>query len=154
MIGTGSTRVSIRALRGSLFALSLVAVVTCGGDDSGDELKCAEINPQCTQAFDPNFADIYRLVIAPTCAAGGVACHASEGKQGGLNMSTQMDAYEGLVNGVGGMPRVMKGDASCSILTERLETSDTTKRMPFLGPQLGTGDRCAIEKWIAAGAPQ
>jgi hypothetical protein len=153
MIGTGSTRVSIRALQGSVFALSMVVVVACGGDDS-DVLTCAEINPQCTEGFAPTWDNVHRLVISQSCAAEGPACHGSQGKQGGLDMSSQMAAYEGLVNGGGGKPRVTKGDASCSILTERIETDDVSKRMPRLGQKLSDGDRCAIEKWIAAGAAQ
>jgi hypothetical protein len=155
MIGTGSTRVSNRARQWSVVALSMFAVVACGGDDDSDGvLTCAEINPQCTPAFDPTWDNVHRFVISKSCAAEGPGCHGSQGKQGGLDMSSQMAAYEGLVNGVGGKPRVMKGDASCSVLTERIETDDANKRMPKLGQKLPDGDRCAIEKWIAAGAPQ
>jgi hypothetical protein len=115
---------------------------------------CVEINSQCTQAYDPTWDNIYKFVISKSCAAAGVACHGREGMKGNLGMFTQLDAYQGLVNGVGGKPRVLKGDAACSILTERIETDDTGRRMPYLGAKLSEGDRCAIEKWIAAGAAQ
>lgn len=123
------------------------------GDDSG-ALMCVEINPQCTPAYEPTWDNIYRFVISQSCAAEGVACHGRDGLKGNLGLFTQLDAYQGLVGGAGDKPRVLKGDAACSILTERIETDDTARRMPFLGAKLSEGDRCAIEKWIAAGAPQ
>ena len=125
--------------------------ITGCGDESGDGPTCAEINPQCTAAYDPTWDNIYKYVITPSCAVAG--CH-GEGMQGGLGMSSSMDAYQGLVGGVGGKPRVLKGDAACSVLTERIESDDQTKRMPLMGMKLGASDRCAIEKWIAAGAPK
>jgi Planctomycete cytochrome C len=136
--------------------VSLGVAVTIGvagcGDDSGDGPACAEIDLQtCTTAFSPTWDDVYRHVIDVQCAAS--TCH-GDGMAGGLKMSTKADAYAGLVDGVGGKPRVIKGDAACSILTERIETDDPDKRMPYKGAKLSAGDRCAIEKWIAAGAPK
>lgn len=112
---------------------------------------CVAIDPQCTHAFDPTWNNVYKFVISQSCAA--VGCHGPNGADG-LSMSTQTEAYESLVNGVGGKPRVIKNDAPCSILTERLETDDRARRMPYMADKLPAGDRCAIEKWIAAGAPQ
>jgi hypothetical protein len=120
------------------------------GDDSG-ELTCAEIDLQCTPRYEPTWDNVYKYVISTQCAAS--SCH-GEGMAGGLKMLTRTDAYAGLVDGVGGKPRVIEGDAACSVLTERIETDDMAKRMPFMGAKLSAGDRCAIEKWIAAGAPE
>jgi hypothetical protein len=138
-------------LAGGLAASSLAAS-GCGGDD--DVLTCAEVDTtMCTPTFPPTWDNVYKFVIEQRCgAATGAACHGTGGMQGGLTMTTQDIAFEGLVNGAGGMPRVLPMDASCSILTERVETSDTTKRMPRGGAQLSAGDRCAIEQWIAKGA--
>jgi hypothetical protein len=127
-----------------------LSIAGCG-DDSGEGPMCAEINLQCTNGIQPTWDDVYNFVIKESCAA--AACH-GEGMQGGLKMSTSMEAYQALVEGVGGKPRVIKGDAACSMLTERIESDDLAKRMPFMGMKLSAGDRCAIEKWIAAGAPR
>jgi hypothetical protein len=136
----------------SLAALSLAA---CGGDDDGDdgsgEPKCVEVDLNCVPAYDPTFSNIHKFVISQSCAAAG--CHSAKGVDG-LSMSTEAEAYQGLVEGVGGEPRVLKGDAACSELTERIESDDPARRMPFMGKKLSAGDRCAIEKWIAAGAAQ
>ena len=150
MMRTGR-RVSIRVLWCAVVSIG-VAIAGCG-DDSGEDAgpMCAEIDLQCTNGIKPSWEDIYNFVIKPSCAA--APCH-GEGMEGGLKMSTSMEAYQGLVDGVGGKPRVIKGDAACSMLTERIESDDPAKRMPFMGMKLSAGDRCAIEKWIAAGAPQ
>lgn len=148
MMRTGR-RVSIRVFRCAVVLFGL-AIAACG-DDSGDGPTCAEINPQCTPAFEPTWDNIYQYVITPSCSA--ATCH-GQAMQGGLGMSSSMEAYQGLVAGVGGKPRVIKGDAACSMLTERIESDDPEKRMPYKGMKLKDGERCAIEKWIAAGAPQ
>jgi len=129
--------------------LAAMSLAACG-DDSG-EPACVEVDLQCDPAFSPTFANIHKFVISPSCAAAG--CHGANGEDG-LSMPTEDDAYAGLVDGVGGKPRVIKGDAACSILTERIETDDTARRMPFMGAKLKAGDRCAIEQWIEAGAPR
>jgi hypothetical protein len=124
----------------------------CGGDDDSGEPMCAEINPSCETAYPPTWENVYKFTISQSCAAAG--CHSANGVDG-LSMSTQAEAYESLVNGVGGKPRVIKGDAACSILTERIESDDPMRWMPYRAPQkLSATDRCSIEKWIAAGAAQ
>jgi hypothetical protein len=129
-----------------------IGAAGCGDDDSDAGFTCAEIDPQCTAGIKPTWDEIYQFVISEQCAASG--CHGAGMAAGGLQMSTKTDAYAGLVTGVGGKPRVIKGDAACSVLTERIESDDEAKRMPYKAAKLPAGDRCAIEKWIAAGAPE
>jgi hypothetical protein len=152
MMRTGRRRVSIRAIRftaglAGLGVMAAVSLAACG-DDSGDSM-CAEINLQCTTAFEPTFSNVYKFVISQQCAA--ASCHGAAGADG-LKMTTEAEAYQALVAGVGGKPRVVKNDAACSILTERIESDDPAKRMPFMGQKLSAEERCAIEKWIEAGA--
>jgi hypothetical protein len=156
MMRIGTRAVSIRRVRIRFFLASLLAMLSTGcGDDSGDPPMCVEVDPtNCIAAYDPTWDNVYKFVVSKSCATEGVACHGRDGKKGNLGMFTQIDAYQGLVDGVGGKPRVIKGDAACSMLTERIETDDMDRRMPFLGDKLSASDRCAIEKWIAAGAPQ
>ncbi len=151
MMRTGK-RVSIRVLSCAVVLAGLV-IPGCGDDSSedGGGPMCAEIDSKCTEAFGPTWDNVYKFVIEPSCAA--AICHGQQ-MQGGLNMSSSPEAYQGLVEGVGGKPRVIKGDAACSMLTERIETDDPDKRMPYKTMQLSAGERCAIEKWIAAGAAQ
>jgi hypothetical protein len=48
---------------------------------------------------------------------------------------------------------VIPHDPACSVLMERIETSDVSLRMPLAaGQPLPAADRCAIQQWIAAGA--
>jgi hypothetical protein len=151
MMRTGRQPGTIRARRFTVGLLGLAAMsLAACGDDSG-ELACVELDLKCDAAFDPTFVNVYKFVISPSCAAAG--CHDAKGVDG-LSMSTEDEAYKGLVDGVGGKPRVIKGDASCSILTERIETEEIARRMPLMGDQLSEKDRCAIEQWIEAGAPR
>jgi hypothetical protein len=75
------------------------------------------------------------------------------GKQGGLDLSDRAGAYQQLL-GSTGRARVVPGDASCSILMERLESTDPNQRMPLREAQLSEGVRCAVQTWIKNGAEQ
>jgi hypothetical protein len=138
------------------FCMALVVASAACGDDSGSELPCVEkLDTQCQEAFPPTWDNVYEFVIEQRCGgSSGVACHGRDGLQGGLGLYSQTAAYEGFVGGVGGEPRVLPGDPACSELMKRIETSDTDLRMPLQASALSAGDRCAIQKWIAAGAKE
>lgn len=135
-----------------------VAFAACRDDadgDGGEPPQCVEnLHAQCTPGFMPTWDNVYRFVIEQRCGgASGVACHGREGMQGGLGLFSKDGSYAGLVGGEGGEPRVTPGDAACSTLMKRLETSDTALRMPLgANMPLSATDRCAIQQWIAQGA--
>jgi len=81
-------------------------------------------------------------------------CHGPSGNQGNLNLGDADTAYRALLGNSGSHARVIAGDPECSILMQRLETNDDTKRMPRGESKLAEGARCAVQRWIAEGAVQ
>lgn len=127
----------------------------CGDDDSQEPLACIEIDPKCEEGFPPTWKNVHKFVIEQSCSVGtGGGCHGSDARKGNLDMSSPQDAYEGLVGGEGGQPRVTPKDPACSVLMERLNSADPDVRMPLRSRQLSAADRCAVQQWIALGAPE
>lgn len=144
----------------SLAAVLCLCVLGCGGgddgDDGGSELRCIESLPEdCTPGFDPTWNNVYTHVVRQSCGGvgSGTSCHAAEGKQGGLELSSSDVALRALLGMTDDKPRVIEGDPSCSILMERLETSDPKLRMPLGTGPLPAATRCAVQQWIELGAP-
>jgi hypothetical protein len=152
--------ISVQCFQAGRLLLSCLVLVTasaaCGDDGDGPELSCVEdLDAQCVPGFPPTWDNVYEFVIELRCGgSSGVSCHGRDGLQGGLGLYSKTAAYEGLVDGVGGEPRVIPHDPACSVLMERVETSDTSLRMPLQAAPLSAGDRCAIQQWIAAGAEE
>lgn len=103
----------------------------------------------CQPLYDPTFDNVYEKTLAKTCALSGSSCHSAEGAQGGLSFESADAAYEHLTGG--GDPKVKSGDAACSLLVERIESTDDATLMPP-GSPLSDAERCAIEQWIQNGA--
>jgi Planctomycete cytochrome C len=133
------------------------ALPACGGDDdTTSEDVCLESLPEpCTPSIPVNYASIYDKVLRPSCGAigTGVTCHGPSGNQAGLSLYDPIGAYADLLGMSDGRARVLPGNAKCSALMERLETTKVQYRMPLNGPQLAAGLRCAVQQWIEAGAP-
>lgn len=127
-----------------------VTVFACSGND-GDIPATVSLSPECSESFSPTFTEISERVLRPTCGAGGSSCHSASGAQGGLTLDSADAAYGFLVQGVDGHDLVVPGDAQSSELMVRLETTGEEWSMPP-GRQLEAGERCAIQKWINAGA--
>jgi hypothetical protein len=136
--------------------LVCLVFAACGDDGDDTELPCVEnLDAQCTAGIAPTWDDVYKHVIEARCGgSSGVSCHGPDGLKGGLALYNKTVAYEGLVGGAGGEPRVIPGDPACSELMKRLETSNEALRMPAGGAPVPPTDRCAIQKWIAAGAEE
>jgi hypothetical protein len=148
---TVRARAGVRAAQITVILASLSAA--CGDDDSGGGLTCIEVDPDCMTAFPANWDNVFKFVIDQRCGTGeGVACHGTDGHQGGLILSGQDQAYDHLVNGKGGHARVLPKDPACSILMERISSSDANVRMPLGSAALSDGDKCGVQKWIAQGA--
>ena len=84
----------------------------------------------------------------PTCAAKGVSCHASTGRQGGLAFEDADESYRLLVTE---RQAAVPGDPACSAIVARIMATDGNFRMPP-GRSLDPGEQCSIIQWIANGA--
>lgn len=105
----------------------------------------AGIDASCTPAYEPTYDALYTNTFQRSCAAPGVSCHASTGKQGGIDFGNPESGYEGLKS------KVRAGEPECSVLVHRIVATDGNVRMPP-GRALSAGEQCAIVQWIAGGA--
>lgn len=106
----------------------------------------AGVDESCTPAFAPTWPELYASTFSRSCAAPGVSCHASTGRQGGIDFGSEEAAYASLTNG-----KVRPGEPACSSLVQRVVATDGKVRMPP-GRSLPAGEQCAIIQWVAAGA--
>jgi hypothetical protein len=133
----------------------------CKGDDDGadgqGQDECLMTLPDCSDAklpFPATFDNIYAHVLILSCGSSstGSSCHSSDGAQHGLVLQDPEVAYDHLLGmAEDDRARVIPKDPRCSILMERLESKDSTYRMP-VGGELSIGERCAIREWIEQGA--
>jgi hypothetical protein len=139
-----------RGLAAVCFAFSALHLSACNG--TGTTSGCVTgISNTCDPLYPPTFDQIYARTLAPTCAQPGTLCHGSAGVQGGLFFTTADSAYALLLGEVGGRPRVIRGNPSCSLLVERLAASDPSQLMPP-GAELSPAEQCSITQWISNGA--
>ena len=148
----------LRSLR-TRWAVLLVSIklLACGGDDDAATDACLASLPEtCAASIPVNYTSIYDKVLRPSCGAigSGSTCHGPSGNQGGLSLYDPKGTYAELLGTSDGRARVLPGDALCSVLMERLETSNIANRMPLNDVQLPAGLRCAVQQWIEAGAPE
>ena len=139
----------------SLFLVGAFAMGCGGDDDQGAPLTCVEDLPaDCSAGFNPTWPNVYANVVRQSCGGTGTgaSCHAAEGKQGGLELSSSAIALSSLLGELDGRARVVPGDPECSILMERLESDDPVLLMPYKGTKLQDPTRCAVQKWIEMGA--
>jgi Planctomycete cytochrome C len=154
----GSLRIGLRSLGTRWFVLLVsAALFACAGvDDDATTIACVESLPEnCTASIPVNYASIYDKALRSYCGSigSGTNCHGPSGNKGGLSLYDPSGSYAELLGMNDGRARVLPGDAKCSVLMERLETSNPQYRMP-LGGELPAGLRCAIQQWIEAGAPE
>jgi hypothetical protein len=145
---------TVRALWAGSMALSLL--VGCGdapaASDAGGCL--APLDTACQPAYPATFRNLFDNELGATCgsAATGGSCHSAEGAQGGLVMEDFDTAYDHLLGSADGRARVEPGDPECSLLMQRIESTDTQFRMPPGTSALPDNVRCAFQHWIAEGA--
>jgi hypothetical protein len=133
---------------GLALSLAIVALASCGDDE---EQACVEdLTTDCNPLYSPTYDQVFTRTLVPTCAQPGTACHASEGAKGGLVFEDADESYALLLGEVG-EARVLAGDAACSPLVIRIESSESSVVMPP-GAPLDAAERCAIVQWIANGA--
>jgi hypothetical protein len=120
--------------------LLLAAVVGCEGE------PCAVLPESCTPLYEPTFANVHANTLGPSCAVGGASCHTSEAQQAGLDFSTLDAAHASLLRALG-------SKTECSPLLVRLESTEQGFSMPP-GKQLPAEERCAVRRYLEAGAPR
>jgi Planctomycete cytochrome C len=133
----------VRSIAGTL-ALALAALVGCSGDS---QPRYVIVDPQCVPRYSPTFANVYENTLKASCGSQTSACHSAAGRKGGLSLESTAIAYTELLQN----NRVVAGDPSCSEMVVRIHGAGQSYLMPP-GATLAEPDRCAIEKWIAAGA--
>ncbi|MEP7122247.1 MAG: c-type cytochrome domain-containing protein [Byssovorax sp.] len=134
-------------------ALAWIALAALASGCSSPETATGcvtSLDLTCAPLYDPTFDQIYTRTLKPTCALSGASCHASEGQMGGLAFADADSAYAALLGEGGAKPRVVAGDAACSLLIERLDATDSKVMPP--GAPLADAERCAVAKWIQDGA--
>jgi hypothetical protein len=106
--------------------------------------------------FDPEkpvaWADIYELVMKPSCALAG--CHDTTSKAGGLAMPDSCKTHSALMGrGICGKTFVVAGQPEMSFLSEKLESERPScgDAMPP-GTPLADDAQRAIRRWIQEGA--
>ncbi len=140
-----STLKALLLAAGGLFAAG------CSGP-APTPAACVEgLDLGCSPLYSPSFDQVYARTLQPTCAQSGASCHSAEGKQGGLDFDDPDRAYAALLGEGSEEARVIAGDPACSLLVERLVSSDPKLQMPPGNP-LSAAERCALVQWIEKGA--
>jgi Planctomycete cytochrome C len=136
-------------------ALAVLVLVTsffsssCGTDPQpGPTCTPVEADAGCAPLYDPTFEQVFTRTLKPSCAASGVSCHASTGRQGGLAFADIDESYRLLTQENG---TVVAGDPSCSRVVARIVNTNGKFRMPP-GRSLDPAEQCSIIQWIARGA--
>jgi hypothetical protein len=129
----------------ALYVVTTFLAIGCKGNEC-----VAGVTTACSPLYPPTFDEIYTRTLSPTCAQPGAECHGSAGVQGGLFFTSEDSAFS-LLLGHDGHPRVISGDPSCSLLVERLYSTDPHAQMPP-GAPLSDAERCSIIQWIQSGA--
>lgn len=122
-----------------------------GAAGCGEVDPCIEASVECTPLYEPTFDEIFTRTLAPSCGVEGSSCHSADGARAGLIFEDPDQAYDLLLGQSGSEPRVIPGDADCSVLSVRVSSSNLGRQMPP-GEPLSSGEQCAIIQWIANGA--
>ena len=128
-----------------LGALALAA--SCSKSEDGP-VVCLEAGSLdgCTPAYEPTYDNLYANTFQPTCAKSGFSCHSPDGHQGGLNFFDKEAVYGQMVG-----HSVRAGSPECSVLVQRVLSTDGFQRMPP-GKSIPAGEACAIIAWVRDGA--
>lgn len=129
-------------------ALGLVSALAIGVSACGDEPAapaCVDVSMECAPVVQPQFDAIYANILLPTCASGTGACHGSYAA-GGVDMQSADSAYASLSS------RVDTSTPGCSLLLNRVESTNASTRMPPGPNPLSEAQRCAIRLWVRDGA--
>jgi hypothetical protein len=126
----------------------LVLQLAVGCSDPAPAPVCIDsgVDPACAPPYEPTWDALFANTLQPSCAKSGVSCHASTGRQGGINFDDREAAYAALLR-----RDVRAGEPECSPMVHRLVSTDGKFRMPP-GANIDPAAQCAVVRWIAAGA--
>ena len=129
--------------------VALAAAVTAAllGGCPAKQLVCVDVDPSCTPLYEPTYDNVYAITLSQKCGVSN-ACHAGARPQAGMDLSDHDGAFDALLDP--DRHRVLPGDPRCSEVVERIENDGDFQMPP--GDPLDPSERCAIAKWIAAGA--
>lgn len=128
------------------------ALGIAGCSDRDTTAACVtDVTTQCQPLYPPTYDQVFNRTLSTTCAQPGGVCHASAGVQGGLLFVDADQSYAMLLGEQGGDARVLPGNPACSILVERVASTDASTVMPPKAP-LSAAETCAIVQWINNGA--
>jgi hypothetical protein len=128
---------------------SSAMVAACGTDPQpAPTCTASDADAGCVPLYEPTFDQVWGKTLKPTCAASGVSCHSSRGRQGGLAFEDREESYALITRENG---PIVPGNPGCSDVSARLVSTNGKFRMPP-GRSLDPGEQCSINQWIANGA--
>lgn len=131
----------------SMRRMSLAAAILFGGCSEPPPACTTEtIDVTCAPLYMPTFDNVYENTLKTGCGSNRGSCHSASG-DGDISLADPATAYNSLLDG-----RVTPGDPTCSELIVRTHDLGTDYQMPP-GAPLGESTRCALVRWVAAGAP-
>lgn len=134
-------------------AVSLGCVLLGCGDAPEADASCVTLDAGCRPLYDPpTFPVIFERILQPTCAQGLGTCHTADARMAGLAFDDEDEARSLLLGESGGKPRVLGGNPECSLLMQRLTSTEPSFRMPPGPTPLLDSELCTIGAWIRAGA--
>jgi hypothetical protein len=130
-----------------LFAAAL-ALAGCPGSEEQPPMCITNIDTGCAPLYTPTFTNVYNMTIKNSCGSTLSSCHSAAGapNAGGLNLSTEQAAFDGLSLG-----RVKAGDPACSELIVRTHSPGKDYEMPP-DSVLSEPTKCALVQWVQMGA--
>jgi hypothetical protein len=128
--------------------MCLATAVLLGGCPSEPPPACTTelIDPSCAPLYMPTFDNVYDGTLRVGCGGNRNSCHSASG-DGDMNLADPATAYASLLDG-----RVTPGDPTCSEMIVRTHGLGEDYQMPP-GGALIASERCALVRWVAAGAP-
>lgn len=137
----GDSWVELALMRRMWIAAGLLS----GGCPSDPPPACTTVETACAPQYVPTFDNVYANTLAMDCGASRGACHSASG-EGGMSLVDPATAHASL------LARVSPGDPACSEVIVRTHSPGADYQMPP-GTPLSEAERCALLKWVEAGAP-
>ncbi len=121
--------------------LLLTASVYCASITSVRPPVLASRQPQAVQV-------VFERDIQPILDTRCLTCHGAMKQSGGLRLDTKVNAMRGGLSG----PVIVPGQATESLLFQRISAAHDGERMPPTGERLSAAQIALLKAWIEAGA--
>jgi hypothetical protein len=130
--------------------LLLVLGAALAGCPSTPPPACKTVDLTCQPGYVPTFDNVYNNTLKTGCGSDRSSCHSRTGHMGGMSFEDPVTAYAALTDPA--HPRVMPGNAACSLMIVRTDSPGADYQMPP-GDPLMPAERCALIQWVQCGAP-